>query len=202
MKRLILTASIVMLSLGAYAQHEVGSVTFQPKVGMNISTFTKDDYADPRVGLVLGMDFEYQLNQRLGLSAGLLYSMQGAEGRASIGNYAPLAMTLETDYVIFPIMANVYVVKGLALKIGIQPGINVVADYTVSSKNGSSYGGSLKDADMDVNTFYLDIPIGLSYEFSKIVIDARYNLGLTRIASYDISKHSVFQFTLGYKIPL
>ena len=48
MKRLILIASIVILATGAYAQHEVGSVTFQPKVGMNIATFTDDDEADPR----------------------------------------------------------------------------------------------------------------------------------------------------------
>ena len=33
MKRLILIASIMMLAAGAYAQTEVGSVTFQPKVG-------------------------------------------------------------------------------------------------------------------------------------------------------------------------
>lgn len=39
MKRQIIFASIMMLAAGAYAQHEVGSVTFQPKVGMNIANF-------------------------------------------------------------------------------------------------------------------------------------------------------------------
>ena len=50
----------------------------------------------------------------------------------------------------------------------------------------------------------LSIPLGLSYEISDFVIDARYNLGLTKIMDIDgnSSKNSVIQFTVGYKIPL
>lgn len=46
----------------------------------------------------------------------------------------------------------------------------------------------------------LSIPIGLSYEFSNIVLDARYNLGLTKIVEHVKAKNSVFMLTLGYKI--
>jgi len=35
-----------------------------------------------------------------------------------------------------------------------------------------------------------------------IVIDARYNWGLTKVADYIDFKNSVFQFTLGYKFTL
>jgi hypothetical protein len=61
----------------------------------------------------------------------------------------------------------------------------------------------------------LSVPVGLSYEVSNFVFDARYNFGLTKAtkSSYMIFgnqfsdepnniRNSVFQFTLGYKIDL
>ncbi len=46
--------------------------------------------------------------------------------------------------------------------------------------------------------------VGLSYEYQNVVLDARYNWGLTKI--YDVdkldSKNSVFQITLGYKFEI
>ena len=50
----------------------------------------------------------------------------------------------------------------------------------------------------------ISIPLGVSYEISDFVIDARYNLGLTKIndAGSNSSKNSVIMVTLGYKIPL
>lgn len=45
--------------------------------------------------------------------------------------------------------------------------------------------------------------MGISYEFSNFIIDARYNLGLTRVTKdpSPSSKNSVIMLTLGYKIP-
>jgi len=46
------------------------------------------------------------------------------------------------------------------------------------------------------------VPVGLSYEYKSFVIDARYNIGVTRVAEGDESRNRVFQITLGYKINL
>lgn len=45
--------------------------------------------------------------------------------------------------------------------------------------------------------------MGISYEFSNFIIDARYNLGLFKVAKDPApsSKNSVIMLTLGYKIP-
>ena len=50
----------------------------------------------------------------------------------------------------------------------------------------------------------LAIPLGISYEFNHVVLDARYNLSLTKaISAYgESTKHRVFQITLGYKFGL
>lgn len=60
------------------------------------------------------------------------------------------------------------------------------------------YAKATEDA---IKGFELSIPVGLSYEISDFVIDARYNFGVTKVAEGD-SKNSVFQFTVGYKFAL
>lgn len=48
----------------------------------------------------------------------------------------------------------------------------------------------------------LSIPVGLSYEISNVVLDARYNWGVTKAFDGLDSKNSVFQVTIGYKFQL
>ena len=89
MKRMFFIASALILSVGAFAQHEEGTLTVQPKIGLNIANYTGSDDTDPRIGLVAGAEFEYQLTKMFSLSASLLYSMQGAKesGRNESGSY-------------------------------------------------------------------------------------------------------------------
>ena len=112
-----------------------------------------------------------------------------------------MEVTSKTDYVNIPIMANIYLVQGLALKLGIQPAFNVNASYTASTQ-GIDVSASLSDFGVKVKSFDFAIPVGLSYEFNNIVIDGRYNIGVTKMVENDDSKNSVFQFTLGYKFSL
>lgn len=193
MKKIILTAMVMLASVASFAQHEVGSVTLQPKVGLNIANLTDLDDSDPRCGLAVGAEFEYQATEIFSVSGGLLYSMQGAKDKVS-----GATETLKLDYINIPILANVYVVKGLAVKLGIQPGFNVNSSYKVKS------GGTSVSTDVDAKTFDFSIPVGLSYELPTVplVIDARYNWGLTKVADGSDSKNSVFQITLGYKFAL
>lgn len=200
MKKLFLVASVLMLSVGAFAQHEVGSLTIQPKVGLNIANYTDSDDSDPRIGLAAGAEFEYQITEMFSLSAGLIYSMQGAKESATEQG-VKVKMTAKTDYINIPILANIYVAKGFALKLGIQPGFNVNSSYTASAQ-GIDVSGSLSDLGVDIKSFDFAIPVGLSYEFNNVVIDGRYNIGVTKMVDNDDSKNSVFQFTVGYKFSL
>lgn len=200
MKKLLFMASVMMLSVSAFAQHEPGSLTIQPKVGVNIANLTGEGDSSPRIGLAAGAEFQYQVSRAFGLSAGLVYSMQGAK---TSGIYEDLKVktTVKTDYINIPIMANIYVVRGLALKFGIQPGFNVNSSYKVSSE-GVSVSGSLHDIGYDIKSFDFSIPVGLSYEFSNVMIDGRYNIGTTKIVDGEGTRNSVFQFTVGYKFRL
>lgn len=187
MKKIILMAALLLSSVATFAQHEVGAFTLQPKVGINIANLTDADGADPRVGFVGGVEGEYQATDIFSISAGLLYSMQGAKADNE---------TLKLDYLNIPILANVYVVKGLAVKLGIQPAFNVNSEYTVKTS------GAKASADVDAKSFDFSIPVGLSYEYKNVVLDARYNWGLTKTYENLDPKNSVFQITLGYKFDL
>ena len=185
-------AVVMLASVASYAQQAVGTFTLQPKIGMNVASLTKCDGCDPRIGLAAGVEAEYQATDIFSVSAGLIYSMQGNKAKAE-----GVTQTTKLDYINIPILANVYVTKGLAVKLGVQPAFNV------SDKVKLSGGGASREAeDVGAESFDFSIPVGLSYEFNNVVIDARYNFGVTNIAEGGDAKNSVFQFTLGYKFAL
>lgn len=192
MKKILLTAVVMLASVASYAQHAVGAFTLQPKIGMNVASLTKCDGCDPRIGLAAGVEAEYQATDIFSVSAGLIYSMQGNKAKAE-----GVTQTTKLDYINIPILANVYVTKGLAVKLGVQPAFNVSDKVKLSG--GSA---SFEAKDVGAESFDFSIPVGLSYEFNNVVIDARYNFGVTNIADGGDAKNSVFQFTLGYKFAL
>lgn len=192
MKKILLTAVVMLASVASYAQQAVGTFTLQPKIGMNVASLTKCDGCDPRIGLAAGVEAEYQATDIFSVSAGLIYSMQGNKAKED-----GVTLTTKRDYINIPILANVYVTKGLAVKLGVQPAFNV------SDKQKLSGGkASVEAEDVGAESFDFSIPVGLSYEYNNVVFDARYNFGVTNIADGGDSKNSVFQFTLGYKFAL
>ena len=193
MKKLFLAVVAMMVSATTFAQNEVGQLTIQPKVGVNIANITDSDGADPRIGLAAGAEFEYGLTDNIGLSAGVLYSMQGVKTTIVDDD-----CTWKLDFLNVPILANFYVAKGFAVKLGVQPG------FKLSSKAKFKGSGGSKEVEVEdgVKSVDLSIPVGLSYQYQNIVFDARYNWGVTKIVNDVDSKHSVFQITVGYKFSL
>lgn len=190
MKKIFLMAVLVLSSVATYAQHAVGSLTVQPRIGVNIANLTKSEGADSRIGLVAGAELEYQVSDIFSLSGGALYSQQGCKWSED-----GFSATTKLDYINIPILANVYVVKNLAVKVGIQPGFNV----NTSIPGEHTFGK--KDL-VDAKSFDFSIPVGLSYEFSNVVLDARYNFGVTKVFDGSDNCNSVFQIALGYKFSL
>ncbi len=195
-----MVAAMMIATLSANAQNEVGQFTLKPMAGMNLATMTKTNDSKMRVGLAAGVEAEYGVAENFSLSLGALYSMQGVKGKRELLG-GSVDITYKFDYINIPIMANYYLFPGFAIKAGIQPGFK--ASAKVSADSGSSSASeSLKDY---VKGFALSVPFGLSYEYQSFVLDARYNLGVTKAFKNDVnidSKHSWFMFTLGYKFAL
>ena len=170
-----------------------------PKVGLNMATTGEDD-AKMKPGAVAGVEAEYRASNLIGVSAGVLYSMQGAKW--SEGDYTSKVCA---DYINIPILANFYVWKGLALSVGVQPG------FMVSAKNKWDDGD--RDGDVDIKdgceSFDFSIPVGASYEWNDFVLGVRYNIGVTDmykveegVEDDDNGKNGVLAITLSYKFAL
>jgi predicted porin len=195
MKKLMMIAAMMLMSMGAFAQNEVGQFTLKPMVGMTLPNITNYD-GKIKVGFAAGVEAEYGITETFGVSGGVLYSMEGSKNKDNSDFKTNL------DYINVPILANAYLFKGFAVKVGVQPGFLVRAKEKYSN-GGITVDGDIKDA---CNKVQLSIPIGLSYEYANFVLDARYNWGLTNTFKNDNSDkkshNSVFMFTLGYKFAL
>lgn len=200
MKKFLASALMLLAaSTATFAQHAVGSFTLQPKVGMNVASLTKSDNYDSRIGLAAGLEGEYQVSDIFSLSLGAIYSQQGNKIDKTIAGQS-FKYTNKLDYVNVPVMANVYVVPGLAVKLGVQPGFNVNSKGKAVAN--TVIGSTDKTVELDAKSVDFSIPVGLSYEYKGVVLDARYNWGLTKVWDGSDAKNSVFQFTLGYKFEL
>ena len=205
MKKLLTLMALMAVALSAQAQYEEGDITIQPKVGMTISNITDGDKS--KINLTYGVEFERFFTDQFSASLGVMFTNQGckydiysADGAGTVSD----DLKLDIYYGTLPIMANYYVLPGLALKAGIQPAFRVKARI---EQNGNKidldnaidamYDGN----DNKLNTFDLSIPVGLSYEYAHITVDARYNFGVTKLIS-NADKgiyNKVFIMTLGYK---
>lgn len=188
MKKQILLAMAMLASVATYAQHKVGSFTIQPKIGLNIASLTDEPSSDVRVGVAVGAEGEYQVSRKVGISFGAIYSMQGCKYDG---------VTVRLNYINVPVLANFYVAKNFALKVGLQPGFKTDYEYHA---NGSTLEGDRSG--LHAKSLDLSIPLGLSYEFNHFVIDGRYNFGVTKAFDLGDDRNSVFQFTFGYKFDL
>lgn len=181
MKKIFALAVAAMMTLAVSAQKEVGTTTIAPKVGITLNQLNGegDKFA---LGFVAGVEAKNQLTEKFALSAGILYANKGTKGENA-------DKKVNMDYINVPLLANYYVAPGLAIKAGVQPGFLVRAKYD---------GNDIKDG---CEKFDLCIPVGLSYEISDFVIDARYDFGVkkTEKGAPEKTQNRGFLFTVGYQ---
>ena len=197
MKKTIMTVVLLAVMALANAQNELGTMTIQPKGGFGLATLTDVPKAEMAGVGMFGGELEYALKERLSIAAGINFDMLGysLEDTEGIKDWHT-----SMNYLAVPVVANFYVWKGLALKAGLQPALLLNANESYKL-NGDKHSTTVTS---DCNKFDLSIPIGVSFEFSRVVIDARYLLGLTKVnkegdKSY---RNSVILITTGYKFKL
>ncbi len=191
MKKLLVVAAILLGAVTANAQNEVGQISIAPTIGLNYAKITMDKQEFAPF-FEVGANAEYGMTEKLGISAGVFYSLQGSKDKEAAPGYKK--EKTKTSYINVPILANYYVWNGLAVKAGVQPG------FLLSAKYGST------DVKKDAKKFDLGIPVGVSYEISNFVVDLRYVFGLTKTAKESdhqkAGKNQVIQLTAGYKFKL
>ena len=206
-KALLLFSFFVFLPFTATAQTDwapTWSVT--PHVGFNSSNMSGMDlwyanfYGDDmkvakskrKIGFVAGAEVDYHYIRRLSTAVGVWYSHEGC--KYDIEDDPAFRLNLLN----FTAVENFYLVKGLAVKTGLQLGVVLSASEKVA--------GASEDVSNAFKKVNFSIPVGLSYEYCGVVLDARYNIGLTdlcNIANLDPNwSTNAFWLSLGYRFGL
>ena len=197
MKKLLAVIATAFITISASAQSEAGSFTLKPNVGFTYTTATGDwgEGADGAFALTAGVEGMYMVNEKFGAALGLNYTGYNTSQEV----YTSLDGDKKEDdiysnyYFNIPVMANYYVAPGFALKAGVA--LNILSTAKIDGKD--------KNAGHDVKDWYkstfFSIPVGASYEINDFVFDARYNIGISKVAKDDDGSFNALTFTVGYK---
>ncbi|MGQ2985111.1 porin family protein [Flavobacterium sp.] len=198
----LFSASALMLGAVAVsnAQEDASNkdsmaISFGVKGGVNFATISGNDIDSPesRTSFHVGVVAEFPLADIFSIQAEALYSGQGFDFDfdGPDGDKAELQL----DYINVPVLAKVYVTKGLSIEAGPQFSflVNEEVDLNPNSDDG--------DFDMDeAETFEFGVAAGLTFQTEMgLFATGRYNVGLTEIYKDVDAKNSVFQLGIGYK---
>ncbi|PVW15687.1 porin family protein [Marixanthomonas spongiae] len=181
MKKLI----FAVLALVTITTTQAQNIDLGIKAGVNFANVSDVSDFDSKTGFVAGAFVGFKLSDNLGLQADLLYSQQGAEFDAG---------KFDFDYINVPIIAKIYLMKGLNLQVGPQFGF-VVDKKTEFDLIDFSELPDFEDSDVSG-------VIGAGYDFPLgIRVDARYNFGFNDLGkddAFEVGKNRVFTISLGY----
>ena len=230
-KYLVLIVMALFVSSAVKGQEPVGTFSLIPKIGVSLANLSGEKiyYNDsdiPAKGkynarFVGGVEAEYQVLPTTSISIGVGYVQQGCRySDFEIGNTETISegwddVRSRIDYIQCPLTINQYLTDGLAVKAGIQVGFLVNSDFSYSITpikhftDGSIEYGKTEDMKTDqksvMRSVDVSIPVGLSYEYMNVVLDARYHFSLTEIYKdklWPSEKNKVFTITVGYKFNL
>lgn len=206
MRKYLFAIILSGISLYSMAQHAVGITTVKPYVGLSYAAMFNGDL-DFRKGLAVGIDLEKRLAKWFAVSGGLAYAPLGGRYNDSYST----SFIWKHDYITMPITANFYPVRGLAFKVGLQPGLSI-ANRQEGTGNSMIV---MRDMDGDMKSYDLAAPVAVSYELYNIVLDVRWNIGLISVGSSNpwrgsSSMHDshlgganfAYQFTIGYQFEM
>lgn len=228
MKRLASILVISAVALTASAQNEQGKFNIIPRLGVNLFNVSGSDIylnaetndkleGKTKAGVFAGVDVQYQALPTTAFSLGAFYSREGCRfdetdlsGREP-GKYSPYSdESMSYDYLQVPIMVHQYIARGLSINAGIQPGFLLHANLhyeqgeVTIGKDGHYEYGNITEKDQkleDGKTFAFAIPVGISYEYMNVILDARYVFGLTNTYKDDLwGKNHGVTISVGYKL--
>lgn len=229
MRRLFLLSLFVLSAFAVQAQPKWGTWSVVPHVGVSFANLTNDavhvadnriSHSQTRIGFSGGADVYYQLTDKLALSGGVAYTQAGCNFKDIPADLPARSGTVFHDsyfnlgYVDVPLLAHVYVSKGLSFSVGCQPSFLTKAtahaemqDYETDGKGGIKYD---KNEVSEGSAKYLfkktafAIPVGISYEYENVMLTARYNIGLSKVYNHDLgdSKNKIITVSVGYKFNL
>ena len=227
MKRIITLAFLSAISLASFAQSKAGTWSVIPHVGVSIASLTHQSGGtvvgdnqsqelkpQARPGFTGGVDVMYQASDNVGLSLGLSYVQAGCKYKDVDDNGVTWHDHYDRmDYISVPLVAHSYIAPGLSINVGVAPSFLIYGKYHAGMQtydvDTDGHRTNVKEAEIDqdikngLRNFTLSIPVGISYEYENVVLDARYNVGVLNAYKYGLTaRNKVFEVSVGYKFDL
>lgn len=227
MKRIITLAFLSAISLASFAQSKAGTWSVIPHVGVSIASLTHQSGGievgdnqsqelkpQARPGFTGGVDVMYQASDNVGLSLGLSYVQAGCKYKDVDDNGVTWHDHYDRmDYISVPLVAHSYIAPGLSINVGVAPSFLIYGKYHAGMQtydlDTDGHRTNVQEGVIDIDTkkglrkFTLSIPVGISYEYENVVLDARYNVGVLNAYKYGLTaRNKVFEVSVGYKFDL
>ncbi|WP_038028661.1 porin family protein [Thermonema rossianum] len=207
MKKLLLTLAAGALFFGAQAQ-----ISIMPKAGVSLASTAyksagESDKTDMKTGFAFGVAAPISVSDQFSVQPELLYIQKGGEEKSN-----GLTSSATINYLEIPVMARAhfggfYVGAGPYLGIALG-GKAKIDDGSASIEADLNIGTDEAEDDVKPTDFGMYFGLGYGFEVGsgKLVLDARYGLGLSNIQpggdSDNFSKNRNIAITVGYAIPL
>lgn len=227
MKRIITLAFLSAISLASFAQSKAGTWSVIPHVGVSIASLThqsggievgdnqsQEVKPQARPGFTGGVDVMYQAYDNIGLSIGLSYVQAGCKYKDVDDNGVTWHDHYDRmDYISVPLVGHSYIAPGLSINVGVAPSFLIYGKYHAGMQtydlDTDGHRTNVQEGVIDIDTkkglrnFTLSIPVGVSYEYENVVLDARYNVGVLNAYKYGLTaRNKVFEVSVGYKFDL
>ena len=184
MKKGLIFVLFALVSIVSYSQ-----ISWNAKVGMNMSNFTGDADTDMRVGFNVGVGMEYQFTDMWSIQPSLMFTQKGAK----LGDIKANPMYLE-----LPVMAaaRFAVVDGqnVVVKAGPYLACGIAGKYKIAGVKVISL------VMMQRKRFDFGLGMGVAYEINRFFVDLSGEFGLVKMYDGDGSPKNInFSIGVGYK---
>lgn len=173
-KGAVIAILFLFLSVGSSAQGFYSGV----KAGLNFSTLTRTSFAYGRTRANVGAFGGFQFSSVVALQLEAIYSFQGAKVTGA---------KLNLDYLKIPIMAKIYLIRGLNVECGVS--FNILTSALINGSAAKGYNG-----------FDFSVPVGLAYQIGKhFEVGARYDISFAKYHPTQTGSNSLWSINLSYR---
>ena len=188
MKKGLIFVLFALVSIVSYSQ-----ISWNAKVGMNMSNFTGDMDTDMRIGFNVGVGMEYQFSDMWSIQPSLMFTQKGAKQDE---------VKMNPMYLEIPVLAAARFAiadnQNIVVKAGPYFAFGIAGKCKIGDEKIDFFGDG--DDQFGANRFDAGLGVGVAYEINKFFIDLSGEFGLAKLADGDgAPKNMNFSIGVGYK---
>ena len=192
MKKGLIFVLFALVSIVSYSQ-----ISWNAKVGMNMSNYTGDMDTDMKIGFNVGVGMEYQFSDMWSIQPSLMLTQKGAKIKED-GE----TMKFNPMYLEIPVLAAARFAvadnQNIVVKAGPYFAFGVAGKVKVGDDKADFFGDG--DDQFGGKRFDCGICVGVAYEIGKFFVGLDGEFGLAKLADGDgAPKNMNFSIGVGYK---